>query len=266
VACPDTSFGIGLHRADHAYVHSTSTDADALRISVQQGSGEVACHYHALPLLEGNYVLSAGVWPGAAWTAPFDMRCGVLHFYVASSGDAAGDGLVALPHTWQAGGSMARPIVMLLGARAARPLPAASHVRWSRPPSRMVAGRHDEPCLGEGWYPVEDWPPCVRWTARRATLYLMAPPGATAVGLALCRPSHRDEPLEGRVLVDEEVVGAIHTAVPHFTEFEYPIRPRAEPRVLEVTIEVDRPIVPAAEGAGTDTRELGLVVREAWIS
>ena len=129
----------------------------------------------------------------------------------------------------------------------------------------MVVGENDEACLGDGWYAVEDWPPPVRWTAKRATLYLTAPPGATVLGLSLCRPNHRDEPLEGRVLVDGEEVGAIHTAVPHFTAFEYPIRLHTAGRVVEVTIEVAQVLVPAQEGASGDTRELGLVVREAWI-
>ncbi len=259
-ACPDVTFGVAIHRADGLYIHGTSTDS-TFRLSVQEGEGEVVCRYASLPLLEGNYVLTAGVWPGDTWRTPFDMRAGVLHFTVASP-RRADDGLVPIPHTWEVPGRWpgTAPRAASPGRRS-----GAAPARWRLPPSRMVVGENDEACLGDGWYAVEDWPPPVRWTGKRATLYLTAPPGATVLGLSLCRPNHRDEPLEGRVLVDGEEVGVIHTAVPHFTAFEYPIRLRAASRVVEVTIEVARVLVPAQEGASSDTRELGLVVREAWI-
>lgn len=261
MACPDVTFGVAIHRADGLYIHGTSSDS-TLRLSVQEGEGEVVCRYASLPLLEGNYVLTAGVWPGDAWRTPFDMRAGVLHFTVAAPPRSADDGLVPIPHAWEVPGMLPGPAVH---AASAGRQSSAAPARWRLPPSRMVVGENDEACLGDGWYAVEDWPPPVRWTAKRATLYLTAPPGATVLGLSLCRPNHRDEPLEGRVLVDGEEVGAIHTAVPHFTAFEYPIRLHTAGRVVEVTIEVARVLVPAQEGASGDTRELGLVVREAWI-
>jgi lipopolysaccharide transport system ATP-binding protein len=261
VACPDVTFGVAIHRADGLYVHGTSTDS-TLRLSVQEGEGEVVCRYESLPLLEGNYVLTVGVWPGEAWRTPFDMRAGVLQFTVASPAGSSDDGLVPIPHTWEVPGL---PTDALVRVAPTTRRSGAAPARWRLPPSRMIVGKNDEACLGEGWYAVEDWPPPVRWTGKRATLYLTAPPGATVLGLSLCRPNHRDEPLEGRVLVDGEEAGTIHTAVPHFTAFEYPIRPHATGRVVEVTIEVARVLIPAQEGTSSDTRELGLVVREAWI-
>ena len=142
--------------------------------------------------------------------------------------------------------------------------PDGFYARWRPAPGKLVMGEGDDEFLGPGWYPPEDWPPKIRWTARRATAYLTQDEWASSIGITLCRPLHRERPLSGRVLVAGRMAGAFATASPQLESHTFPVEPVELPREVEVTIEVDETLTPAAEGLSDDVRELGVAVRQIW--
>jgi len=126
-------------------------------------------------------------------------------------------------------------------------------------------GQGEDEFLGEGWYTVEDWPPRVRWTAQRATLFLTQEPQMATLSLALCRPLHEAHPARGRVLVNGQEVGRFEAAAPYFQEFTYTLPPAVARRIVTVTLEVEQVVVPRERGWAEDRRELGVAVREVWL-
>lgn len=293
---PDLMAGVALHRGDGLLVFSTTT-APGPDLTPAQGESTIDCVIDALAIGEGAYHLSAGLWRGDRWQTPEDMWPRAAHFHVDACPTR---GAVALSASWQTGSvvsAMAQPAAAALGARArpedrelplpprktrgdervpvggagdGRSMPLISgdqRVCWSPPPSRLIIGDRDEEFLGDGWYVVEDWPPRVRWTTHRATVYLRKRPEAWTLGLALCRPFHDARVACGRVLLNGEVVGTFQLATPQFQDVTFPL-PSGDAdadRAVEVTIEVDDPIVPAQLGLSEDPRLLGVAVREVWL-
>jgi hypothetical protein len=159
------------------------------------------------------------------------------------------------------GNGQPRPLAGFVPGRAEdQSLPEDGfYARWRRAPARLAMGEGEDEFLGPGWYPPEDWPPRVRWTSRRAAAYLTQEDWASAVVVTMCRPQHDERAAEGRVLVDGHVAGTFQLASPALEPFSFPLGPAEQPREVEVTIEIDNPLEPPAEGAG-DRRVLGVAV------
>jgi lipopolysaccharide transport system ATP-binding protein len=143
--------------------------------------------------------------------------------------------------------------------------PHAFRARWRRPPARLTMGAGEDEFLGPGWYPPEDWPPCVRWTARRAAVYLTQDEWATSVGLIMCRPQHDGHGVTGRICVNGRLAGRFELAAPALEPFTFPIEPVDAPQEVEIVVDVDHALQPAAGGASEDVRALGVAVREIWL-
>jgi hypothetical protein len=137
--------------------------------------------------------------------------------------------------------------------------------RWGRAPARLAMGERDDEFLGAGWYPPEDWPPKVRWTAARAVAYLTQDEWMTSVGITMCRPQHDSQPTTGQLRVNGRVVGRFEAANPALEPFTFPLEPVDAAQEVEVAVEIAIPIQPAAAGASDDRRVLGVAVHELWL-
>src|SRR5687768_12786683 len=107
---------------------------------------------------------------------------------------------------------------------------ADPYARWRPAPARLTKGPVEAEFLGFGWYPPEDWPPVVRWTAASATAYLTQDQWTSAVGVAMCRPHHGAEAVRGRVLVGGRVAATFELASPAIEPFTFPLEPISSPR------------------------------------
>jgi hypothetical protein len=220
------------------------------------GEGVAELEYEELPLSTGTYAASVGVWPGDKWQLPYDMHSQMYQFSVWG---AEGEGLIALPHRWLGGRSL---------DTSAEEAPPRSRMNWERLPTHVLMGENDEHCLDGGWHEVEDWPPKVRWTQKRASLLLMPDGSASRLSMIARCPQPALSPQSGRVYVDGKVVGKFDLTDTGSRTVAFRLPPlRLRPNVskpIKVTIEVKQTIIPAEAGLGEDRRELGVAVQEIW--
>ena len=299
VDCEDVTFAVGLHRPDGSALHTVTTRTQSLPLArtgggltVPAGEGEVLCNLGVLPLGPGEYAVSGGVWLGTDWRGAGERRFRATRFALEPR-HAPGTTLLALAPRWlrlpdapaaghsrpvpstggdsRAGGNDEGGAINAdegrdEGVEGGRDGGAADDIPvcWQPPPTRVVMGEGEEPFLGHGWYPTEDWPPPVRWMGTSASLFLTQDDLVQSVGIAIVRPHHGPRPATGRVLVDDRVVGTFMLASPGLERFSYPVPAVAAPRPVEVKIEVDEPLVPADLDLGDDTRALGVAVQEVW--
>lgn len=249
------SVGIGIHRADGVYVAGSHSAAEGKTFAIDEGEGTVACVIPKFSVSTGSFDLSVGIWPAEDWTQAFDMWKGVTRFVVVPHHPRQ-TGMLKVKLSWQiAGGGTL--------ANAETVQPAA--VPWNPVPDHLVMGNREEEFLGEGWYPVEYWPPHVRWTEKRANLFLHKEGVAHLLGIAMCRPHHTGEPVTGRILVDGRSIGEFSIATPDFERYLFPLQASANDRIKRVEIVVDEPMPSQAERQTHDERELGVAVREIWL-
>ena len=246
-----------IHRADGLYVWGGRSEEGALEAGVSVRE----CRLESLPVAAGEYAASAAVLVEGrivhrlARAATFAVR--------PPRHDQAG--LLVLAQRWEATASSSAPPVERLPGSAADQVSAetALSLRWRPAPGRVTMGQAEDEFLGAGWYPPEDWPPVVRWTAARAAVHLTQDEWTGAVGVSMCRPQHGPEIVRGRVLVAGAEVGRFELASPSIEPFTFPIEPITARREVEVRVEVDNPLVPAPEA--DDQRVLGVAVREVWL-
>jgi len=135
--------------------------------------------------------------------------------------------------------------------------------RWGS--GYVLMGENDEHCLDGGWHEVEDWPPKVRWTTKRASLLLMPDGSATRLSMIAWCPQPALTPQSGRVYVDGRVVGKFDLTDTNARTFSFRLpRPPNMDRAIKVVIEVERTLIPAEAGLSEDRRELGVAVQEIW--
>jgi lipopolysaccharide transport system ATP-binding protein len=292
------SVGVALHRADGLYLFGTSTKAVGQSAHAPPGEASVVCWLGALPLPAAEYTVSAAAWLGAQ-PDPAHRLAQAAHFAVRPPRADQAGALVLSAAWQPEGGVAFTPVVATVAERQAVPfgagqaasdvLPAGQdghdgamdvaplpgfvpgrpddqsspvdgfYARWRRAPGRIVMGAGEDEFLGSGWYPPEDWPPCVRWTTNRAVIYLTQEDWASTVVITMCRPQHGERPVEGRVTVGGHVAGAFALASPALEPFSFPLQAVETAREIEVAIEVEELLDPAGE-ASDDKRTLGVAV------
>ena len=261
---PQLSLGIGLHRADGLYLSGTSSAAGGHQ--GRSGAGRGGGHLLARPppprgrgvhrlgrRLDGGRPrpATASPRPPASPSAPpAGSRAGP--WCSRPPGRPGAPSPSPPPRTVDDDTLRERPAGFRAGDAAdqARPV-GAFQARWRRPPSRLKMGEGDEEFLGPGWYPPEDWPPCVRWTTRRAVAYLTQDEWTSSVGVTMCRPRHEATVPTGRVLVDGRLAGRFELTVPALEPFHFPLEPVSGAREVEVVLEIDVPVEPASGGRAT---------------
>jgi lipopolysaccharide transport system ATP-binding protein len=263
----DLTFGVGIHRSDGLHIHGTNTLAQNVHYDADVGKGIVELEYGELPLSTGMYSVSVGVWPGDKWQLPYDMHSQMYQFSVWGVED---EGLIALPHHWIGGQLLVAstedtsPGPPLKFEACPEPSRRVGSLKFERLPTHVLMGENDVRCLDEGWHGVEDWPPKVRWTKKRASLFLMPDGSASRLSIIAWCPQPALNPQSGRVYVDGRVVGKFDLADTDPRTFSFRLPQPNTNRPIKVTVEVKRTLIPAEAGLGADRRELGVAVQEIW--
>ena len=258
----DVVVGCALRRSDGVLVWESSTAATIGALSLAPGRTLVDCRVGPLPLGAGAYHISLGAWPEQGRLHPYHLWRNALTMFV---GKATGTqrGMSVVPAQWRVNASAGHPALERSDELIAQPdmVTVEGGPIWKQPPDGLSPGKGDDEYLGTGWYPAENWPPRMRWTAERAVAYVSQGVGQGTLVLSVCRPLHDGSVARARVSVDGRHIAAFQVHGMDFEDVAIPLDPVAEPRTLEVAITVDDALVPAAVGLDDDTRKLGLAVR-----
>ena len=129
--------------------------------------------------------------------------------------------------------------------------------------SAIVMGENEEPQLGGGWYPLEHWPPHIRWTAREASVRLSYE-GQQSLSMRLYSgPAELQKTVTGTLSVN----GVAHPlAMPpgEWQELSFPVPAEAEKRLL-IMFKWDDPWIPHDVLGSPDTREIGVAIQKIWL-
>jgi ABC-type polysaccharide/polyol phosphate transport system ATPase subunit len=259
-------FGAALRRSDGLYVHETSTAEAQGPVSVQPGTGLVECRLGPLPLGPGVYHLSLAVWGEGERAKPWHLLRNNLALFMGKP-SGTHRGTTVIPHTWRVAAADGGELAQVDEATAPQPdmTTAALSVPWSMPPEALNMGRREEEYLGDGWHPVENWPPAVRWIGRRARVVLTQDVARGTLIISACRPMHAERPVRGTVTVDGKPITNFKISGIDFEDVVIPLEPVNQPTRLEIGLELAETFVPAVAGIDPDTRELGLAIREIRI-
>ena len=262
----DVIFGAALRRSDGLHVYETSTAERQGPVSVQPGFGLVECRLGPLPLGPGAYHISLAIWREGERMSPLHLLRNDLALFMGKP-RGGHRGTTVIPHQWRvaAADSGALPSV----DNAIKPQPdmisSSMSVPWSTPPEGLNMGRREEEYLGDGWHPVENWPPAVRWIGREARVVLTQDVARGTLVISACRPMHADRPVQGKVTVNGEEITNFRVSGIDFEDIVIPLDPVNEPTRLEIGLVMEATFVPATVGIDPDTRELGLAIREIRI-
>jgi len=137
----------------------------------------------------------------------------------------------------------------------------------NRPPQdiddHVLVGENDFRHLTVGWHPLEHVPDPIRWTSRAAE-FLIRTDGCT--GLFVEATVWGKASVRGRIEIDGRDLGdfCVESGRWNRLAFRLPGAPTAA--ILHGRIVTPQTWVPAQEGLGGDTRQLGIAVRRIWVA
>lgn len=104
----DPLFRVQFFRNDGLWVHGANTGRQNFRLGIVEGSGEIELVYERLNLLEGDYYVTAGIWPDEYASMisklSYDLHEMAYVIHIKSNrGD--GGGLVYNPFRWRVAGA-----------------------------------------------------------------------------------------------------------------------------------------------------------------
>lgn len=207
---------------------------------IQEHSSKVfACPYHRHPYGDLRTATLEEIWNGE--TAQ-DMRRSL----------AAGD----IPKFCQ-DHSAACPLVM--EARSRPPRGIEDHV---------TVGENDFHHLTAGWHPLEYVPDPIRWTSRASEFLIRAGGGKELfVEAIVWGKGTAERSVRGRIEVEGQDLGDFLVKSSDGWNLLSSRLPDAlAGPVVQARILTDQTWVPADEGLGKDTRQLGIAVRRIWVA
>lgn len=124
----------------------------------------------------------------------------------------------------------------------------------------IVMGKNDIGVIGDGWYPHEIWPPAIRWTSSKASVYLKFDETATKLYIEanIQYPDYKINILIDGIRVNKFVLEDAGWNI-LITEL-----PNIDYNIIEVTIEVDKTWIPDSTLNNGDFRDLGIAVHKIW--
>ncbi len=122
-------------------------------------------------------------------------------------------------------------------------------------------GKNDTGVLGNGWHPLENWPPAIRWTGKMASVYLKPGDRRDKLFIKAISPF----PVSGQIFIDQKRIHDFEIQEPEWKLFEVTLQDYNTKDIMEVTIELDKTWIPDKVMKNGDTRELGMAIQKIWI-
>ena len=124
--------------------------------------------------------------------------------------------------------------------------------------SYIIMGDNDLTQIGKGWYNLENWPPYVRWTGKKAVVYLKNKKAAKK----LLIKAMTNVPLSGNVIINKQYTHNFTFRNSEWQTIEIELPELSDDDPMEISMEVDQTWTP---GEG-DERDLGIAVQSFAIS
>ena len=125
----------------------------------------------------------------------------------------------------------------------------------------IVMGENDWEVLGPGWYNLENWPPKIRWTGKKATAYLKNENNLNYLSIRLLT-SIKEQNLEIRV--NGRTAGSYLLDSPGWRSLKVPLD-NLESNLVKVDLEVKDAWTPDRILKNGDRRKLGVAVERIWL-
>jgi len=135
-----------------------------------------------------------------------------------------------------------------------------------KPPDReildkeLIMGKNDLDVLGCGWYAVENWPPCVRWSGKKATAYLKRSNDLTHLSISMYS-FHAGK----RIWISVNNRKEVYNLNSGWNVVRVPLTDLRDDFYLKVDIEVDKTWVPDKIIGNGDMRNLGVAVERMHV-
>mgnify|MGYP001239569306 CR=1 FL=1 len=259
----DVVFGCSVSRSDGLHVFESSSIDECSECRLDLGSGQVELSLGSLHMGPGVYKVSVGVWQIGNEEKPLHVLRQVLTLYMGRS-ENRNRGAIFMHSRWgikkEENDSFAGTNLVRIPQPDMTTLPYS--LAWSHAPECLQMGNGEDEYLGSGWYPVENWPPEVRWMGSSACAVITQDVGKGTLVIRACRPLHREASADGRVLLNGQEITRFRLSGMDFEDLAIPLTPVNQPTRLEVVIEIDKTFVPDNMGIDPDTRELGIAIRE----
>jgi len=125
----------------------------------------------------------------------------------------------------------------------------------------LIMGVNDYTSLGPGWYSLENWPPCIRWTSKKGIAYLKRDEKYTQLCLMLIDGIKERETI---IYVNNKNSGKYKISSHDFQTIRIPLIDIDEQKYLEVAIEVKKTWIPDNGIKNGTMRSLGMAVQKMW--
>lgn len=127
----------------------------------------------------------------------------------------------------------------------------------------IVMGENDWDVLGPGWYAVENWPPKIRWTGKRATAYLRSSEPSEHLFIKAVSPYVG---VAMKISLNGMAACRWELGSGEWRKLELPLNDMLRDEPLRVDIDVDETWTPDAMLKNGDRRQLGVAVERIWLA
>ncbi len=124
--------------------------------------------------------------------------------------------------------------------------------------SYIIMGDNDVTQIGEGWHDLENWPPYIRWTKKKAIAYLKK--DTTVNKLLIKAIAH--VPLTGSIMINKQQSPSFTIGPSKWQTIETELPELSENEIVEISIEVEKTWIPE----NGDKRELGIAIQSILLT
>jgi glycosyltransferase involved in cell wall biosynthesis len=199
--------------------------------------------------------------------------------YVAQfSPNITGDRFVRLIKSWIEEGNIPPDYFVNTGSDSIRlpvknvsvvsPSYQMEHPQWMEMLSHFVLLGESEPCLGEGWYAPENWPPRLRHFGKHARIYLQKPVNQDAqlrLRTFLSNDTPDKEPVQLTISLWGQKIGRQSLQLGIWEDLFFPLPELPQYPFLSLELSVNKTWIPDRIYKDGDLRELGLAVHSIGI-
>jgi len=131
--------------------------------------------------------------------------------------------------------------------------------------SEIVMGGNDIEQLAGGWHDLEDFPPRVRWTTRKAyALMRIVDQHSINLKALTYYPAIKNHQINGHIEIDDVAIGDFTIVNSEWKILKFNLPKQSIGKIIKVAIVIHEPWIPAEIMFSSDHRELGIAVSRIW--